>query len=358
MKRQAAAWAKQHGDTVKVVDESTNPGGYQFYATAARAGQGPDIAFGIGHDNNSTFVQEGLDEPVPSSVINPHDYAKSTMDAVTINGKVYSVPFVLYTTALFYNTNKIKTPPKTWSQFVNDANKYGFGFRQEDLYHTFAFVGGYGGYVFKNNHGTLDPNNIGLANAGAVQAYSLLHQMDAKYHWMTPSVKGGVPKSEFVSGKTGMFIGGNWDISSIKQAKIHFSVAPLPTLPNGKVATPFMSVIDAFVNARSPQNLRPAEWSLLQAITNAPTQIAFAKASQQLPTLINAQNVPAIQKDPVIKGFVDQLKTAVPMPGIPQMIAVWNSDGVVLNIISGKVSPEQGAKDFVKSIKDAILVQG
>lgn len=358
LKKAADSWAKEHGDTVKVVDQSANSNGMQFYATSARTGKGPDIAYGIAHDNNGQFVQQGLIEPLPKGIFNSNDYTKTEADAVTVNGKAYSMPVGVETTALYYNTDKIKTAPTTWDEFVQAANQNGFGFEFSNLYHNYAFIGGLGGYVFKNNKGTLDPKDIGLGNDGAVQALSLLHDMNAKYHWMTPDVTDAIAKAQFSSGKIGMYISGPWNIPDFKKANVHYAVAPLPTLSNGQPATPFMGIKTAFVNARSPQNLRPAEWSLLQAITNATQQEELFKETQQIPTLVKVQNESAVQNNPDIKAFADQVKTAVPMPNIPQMQAVWGAMSVIKNVISGKISPEKGAEDFVNNTKKGIQVQG
>jgi arabinogalactan oligomer/maltooligosaccharide transport system substrate-binding protein len=358
LKKAAAAWAKQYGDTVNVVDQSANANGFQFYATSARTGKGPDIVYGMPHDNNGQFAQQGLIEPIPNGVINPEDYTKEEIDAVKVNGKIYSMPTSVETTALYYNTDKIKTAPKTWDEFVQDANQDGLGFEYSNVYFNYAFVGGLGGYVFKNKNGTLDPKDIGLGNQGAVQAYSLLHDMNVKYHWMTPDVTDAIAKAQFSSGKIGMYISGPWNIPDFKKAGVHYAIAPLPTFSNGQPATPYMGVKTAFVNARSPQNLRPAEWSLLQAITSATQQEEFFKQTQQIPALVKVQNEPMVQSNTDIKAFTDQVKTAVPMPNIPQMQAVWGAMSVIKNIISGKVSPEEGAKDFVNNVKKGIEVQG
>ena len=352
----AQAWAKKHGDTVKVINESQNPNGFQFYATAARTGKGPDVLLGMPHDNNGLFVEEGLLAPVPSGVINVAAYPKSVIEASTVNGKLYSVPYGVGTYALVYNKSLVPSPPKTWNQFVQDANAHGFMFDQANLYFNYAFIGGMGGYVFKNNNGTLNPNQLGLNSPGAVAAFSLLHNMDAKYHWMTPSTTGAVAKAQFLSGKIGMYLTGPWDTPDIKKAGIDYAWAPLPTLPNGHKATPFMSVYTTFVNAKSKTHA--ADWSLVKAITSAKAQKTYFDDGQQLPALTSLQKSSDIQSNPDFAALAQEIPTAVPMPNIPQMQAVWNAMKVVGNIIKGSVSPQQGANDFVKNVKKGIQVQG
>lgn len=357
VKKIATAWAKSHGDTVNVVDESANPKGFQFYATAARTGKGPDVVFGMPHDNNGTFAQEGLMAKVPNGVINTSNYDQNVMDAVSVNGTVYSVPVSVQAAALYYNKKLIPTPPTTWSQFVADANAHGFMYDQANLYFDYALIGGYGGYVFKDNNGTLNPNDIGLDNAGAVQAYQLMYDMDGgKYHWMTPSVNGSIALAQFTAGKIGMYVSGPWDTGNMEKAKIDYGLTPWPTLPNGKPATPFLGVITAFVNAKS--QTQPADWSLVQALTNQTAQMNYFNDSQQIPADTTLQQSSTIQSNPAFKAFAAATKTAVPMPNIPQMQAVWTADTILQNIISGKVTPQQGGKDFVQNIQKGIVAQG
>ncbi len=346
----AAQWGKAHGDTVTVVDQSKNSNSFQFYATAARAGKGPDVGFAMPHDNLGTFQQEGLLAPVS---LNAKLYNPTTAEAVKIQGKDYAYPISVQSVALFYNKDKIKTPPKTWAQFVQDANKYGFGFSQHNLYFDYAFIGGMGGYVFKDNHGTLDPNNIGLANKGAVAAFTLLHDMNWKYHWMNPNTTGAISKALFSKGKLGMYISGPWDISSIQQAKINLGIAPIPNLPNGHVATPFLGVMSAFVNARSHN---PVAAQALASYLASAGEMGYFHANADLPALTRLQKLKAVQTNPLDVGFIAQSKTAIPMPNIPQMQAVWNAASIIGNIIRGSVSPQQGATQFVKNIQAGIKI--
>lgn len=350
----AQQWAKAHGDTVKVVNQSTNANGFQFYATAARTGKGPDVVFGIPHDNLGTFAEEGLVAPVPKADFKPALYIKPIDAALRIKGTIYSLPDYAQTTALYYNTKMIKTPPKTWAQFTQDANKYGFMYSQHNLYFNYAFVGGMGGFVFKTRNGIENPNVIGLNNKGAVQGFTLMRELDSKYHWMNPSTDYAVATAKFVAGKIGMTINGPWEIPALKTAKLPFSVAPMPLLPNGRHMTPFLGVITSFVNSRSPN--KAADFSLAQALGTPKAQLAYFKLSQQIPAQTSVAKSPLVQKNAVFKAFSAELKYSVPMPNIPQMQTVWTAMSVIADIINGKVSPAVGANDFVKDIKQGIKV--
>ena len=350
----AQKWAKAHGDTVTVINQSAVSGGYQFYATAARAGKGPDVAVAMPHDNLGLFREEGLIAPIPNNMINRKSYTPTEMNAVTFGGTAYAYPMSVQSTALFYNKKLIKTPPVTWAQFVKDANQHGFGFSQHNLYYDFAFISGMGGYIFGNHNGTLDPADIGLASPGAIKGFELLHAMDWSYHWMNPNTTGAISLAHFTSGKLGMMIDGPWDVSNDQKAKIDLGVAPLPKLPNGKPARPFIGVMTAMVNQRG-HNI-PSATALAQYLSTAP-EIQFFRVNADLPALVNLQNSKEVQSNPFDAAFLKQAKVGIPMPNIPQMQAVWSAMGEIANIILGKVSPTAGAHDFVAQIKKGIQVQ-
>ncbi|GGJ03691.1 hypothetical protein GCM10010885_11200 [Alicyclobacillus cellulosilyticus] len=359
IKKLAAEWGKAHGDTVIVTQNTATSNGrtpnFANWATQVRAGVGPDVAIAMPQDNLGTFQQEGL--LAPATLMNPKDYPAPIAEGVRIDGKYWGYPVAAQSVALLYNKAKIKTPPKTWQEFVADANKYGFAMPQEQFYYDYVFIGGMGGYIFGKKNGKLDPNDIGLATPGAIAGFQLLRDMNAKYHWMNPSVNQSIALSEFDNGKVGMYISGPWDVTSAQSNKIQVGVAPIPTLPNGKPGTPLISILTTIVNPKS-KYLAAAE-SLAQYLSNEKAQLEYYKANKDLPALKSLQKNKVILADPIATGFVQQLNTAVPMPNIPQMSAVWSAQNIITSIIKGTISPKDGAQQFVKNIQTAIkLAQG
>ncbi|WP_169793503.1 sugar ABC transporter substrate-binding protein [Alicyclobacillus sendaiensis] len=354
IKTLAAKWAKLHGDTVIVEQNSaTGNSKYSNWAQEVRAGTGPDVAIAMPADNLGTFYEEGL--LAPATLMKPSDYPTGVADGVKIAGKYYGYPVAVQSVALIYNKKLVPTPPRTWSQFVQDANKHGFAFAQEQFWYDYAFIGGMGGYIFGQKNGSFNPNDIGLATPGAIAGFKLLQDMDLKYHWMNPSVNQSIATSEFDEGKVGMFMSGPWDIEAAIKSGINVGVAPMPTLPNGKPATPLISNLTAIVSART-KYLTAAE-SLAQYLTNETAELLYYKADEDLPAMSALHNNPEILKDPIARGFLDQLNTAVATPNIAQMQAVYSAQSIIPDILSGKISAEAGAKQFVQEIKTAISVQ-
>ena len=82
---------------------------------------------GIANDNLGTFQKAGLLAEVPSGVIDESKYtSKEVINAVTIGGKQYAVPYAQETVSLFINKDKVKEVPKTMEELVTKAKEVGF----------------------------------------------------------------------------------------------------------------------------------------------------------------------------------------------------------------------------------------
>lgn len=352
VKAVAQEWAKKTGNEVDVKEDK---GDFQSYTTAAKSGKGPDVVFGMPHDNLGVFAKAGLLADMPSNLIKDSDYADVAMNAVTVDGKKVAFPMTMETYGLFYNTDKIKTPPKTWAEFMDAAKKNGFMYDINNAYFSYAFIAGNGGYVFKNNNGTYDTNDIGLGNEGAIKGYQLLQDFVKKDTFMPTDVTGDIAKAKFQTKNTGLYISGPWDIAPLKKANVPFAVAPFPTMENGKLPKTFVGVQTAFVSSKS-SNQQQA-WDLLKYI-NENGWKKFLEVSARIPVQKSALSDPAFTSNETAAVFAKIAQTGEPMPNIPAIQAFWTPAGNNLKLLtSGKATPEKVAKDIVDQIKQGIATQ-
>jgi len=348
----ANEWAKKNDYTVKVLTDQSD---FQAFSTAAMSGRGPDIMFGLPHDNLGVFWKAKLLEQIPANLINKSDYVAMSLDAVSFDGKLYAIPIAMETYALFYNTSKVKTAPTKMSQFLSVAKKYGFMYDVNNFYFSFAFIAQQGGYVFKNKGGALGPNDIGLANPGAIKGLALLRDFVQSYKFMPKDIKGDIAKGNFQSGKIAFYISGPWDVQGFQDAKVPFAVAPLPKTDDGKPTPSFVGVQAAFVSAKSKN--KDAAFKLLQYLAQN-SAIKLFEVGHRIPVLNSALNNSKVKADKIMAAFAEQAKNGIPMPNIPEMGAVWTPAGNTLSLITtGKVTPQKGAEDMVKQIKQGIAQQ-
>lgn len=347
----AQEWAKKTGNTVKV---QADKGDFQAYLQAANSSKAPDIMFGIAHDNLGTFQKAQLLAEVPSDVVDRSKYVPMALDAVSYDGKLFGIPLAMETYALFYNTDKLQTPPATMEDLIAAGQKNGFQYDINNFYFTYAFIAANGGYVFKNNGGALDPNDIGLGNEGAVKGYQMLADFVQKYKFMPATLKGDDAKAAFQKGKTALYISGPWDVQGFKDAGVKFAVAPLPKT-NGQPTPSFVGIQAAFVNANSKNQAEA--WDLMKYLVEN-TPMPLLKTGNRIPVLNSELEKDEVKNDSIISAFAEQAKYGTPMPNIPEMAAVWKPAGDNLTLLTaGKSKPDAVAKNIVDQVKQGITQQ-
>ncbi len=352
----ANAWGKATGNTVKVVLSTSS---FQAFATAAHSGQGPDMVFGIPDDNLGPFWAAQLLAKVPAGTINTKNYGQAALNATRFSGVQYGVPIDLETYALFYNKALVKTPPTTFAQLFQDAKaldakaKYsGFEYDVNNFYYSYAFLSGFGGYVFGGKNGNLNASDIGLGNAGAVQGFAFIRSFITQ-GFMPPDITGSIADANFAHGKLGFIIDGPWDISTYQKAGVKFGIVPLPTLPNGKHPGSFFGTQAAFVSSTVSPAQQALAWDLMKFLVQDTTK-SLLKAGNRIPALAPAQSA-ALKEDPLLQAFIDQSKWAQPMPNIPQMSAVWTPGANALTLVTkGAETPAQAGKNLVTQVKAGV----
>lgn len=348
----AEKWGKEKGVTVKVIEDKSD---MQSYAQAANSAKGPDIMFGLANDNLGTFQKAGLLAEVPSGFIDESKYAsKQVIDAVTIGGKQYAVPLAQETVSLFYNKDKVKEVPKTMEDLVVKAREVGFEFDVNNFYIAYGLISAQGGYVFKNNNGTLDPKDVGLGNEGATKGYQFIQDLVVKEKFMAPDIVGDIAKGDFQAGKTGFYISGPWDVAPFKEAGLNFDVVPMPTL-GGKPVTTFLGVQTAFVSEKSAN--KDLAWDLMKYLTENSTDLLIEKGNR-IPATKAGVESDLFKKSANMVAFSEQAKNATPMPNIPEVQAMWTpgADGLKA-LTSGTMDPKAVADQVVKQIAEGIAQQ-
>lgn len=348
----ANKWGEENGYNVKVVDDQGEP---QDYIQAANSSKGPDIYFGVAHDNLGTFQKAGLLAEVPEGVIDEGGLASEQLvDAVTIDGTQYAVPIAQETTALFYNKDLVSEVPETMEELVEVAAEKGFKYAIGDFYRSYGFIAANGGYVFKNNDGVLDSTDIGLNNEGAIKGYEFLEDLVVNKKLMASDINGDAAIGEFTSGNTAFFISGPWDVAAFEESGLNFGVAKIPSL-NGNEVTPFMGVQAAFVSSKSDK--QEDAWKLVKYLAENSGDIVLEEGNR-IPVYTDSFETEAFKNNKYMGAFVEQAKVADPMPNIPEVQAMWKpGETNILLMIQGQQTAKEAADKTVEQIKEGIAQQ-
>ncbi|MDO4534681.1 MAG: maltose ABC transporter substrate-binding protein, partial [Clostridium perfringens] len=348
----ANKWGEENGYNVKVVDDQGEP---QDYIQAANSSKGPDVYFGMAHDNLGTLQKAGLLAEVPEEIIEEEALAsEQIVDAITIEGTQYAVPIAQETTALFYNKDLVSEVPETMEELVEIAEEKGFKYAIGDFYRSYGFIAANGGYVFKDNDGTLDSTDIGLNNEGAVKGYEFLEDLVVNKKLMASDINGDAAIGEFTSGNSAFFISGPWDIASFEEQGLNFDVAKIPTL-NGNEVTPFMGVQAAFVSSKS--DTQEDAWELVKYLAENSGDIVLEEGNR-IPVYTDSFETEAFKNNKYMEAFVEQAKVADPMPNIPEVQAMWKpGETNILLMIQGQQTAKEAADKTVEQIKEGIAQQ-
>lgn len=355
----AEEFTKRYGIPVKVefVKHTDAPNKLQ---TDGPAGLGADV-FNAPHDHTGNMASAGLilenfyaDEMMA-------EHVDAALEGGSFEGRLYGYPISVETYGLFYNKDLVENVPETWDELIAQAKafndsanqKYGFMYDVGNFYYDFAFIGGYGGYVFGNNN--TDASDLGLNGEAAIKAAELVKRIRDE---LLPTLKKedityDIKNSLFQEGKLLFDMNGPWAAAGYRDAGVNFGIAPLPKLDNGANPTSFSGIKSYYVNAYTQY---PEAASLYASFAaSKEMQLKRFEMTGQVPTRHDLADEPEIAGDPVVSGILAQAAHAIPMPNIPEMQTVWEPMASAFSLIWNEdVDPQKAMDNAVTQIQDAI----
>ena len=357
----AKAYEKEAGVkvTIKTGDQL---GGLDNLSLDNQSGKAADVMMAP-YDRVGSLGTDGqLSEVTLSDGAKTDDTTKSL---VTVGGKVYGAPAVIESLVMYYNKDLIKEAPKTFADLENLAKDSKYAFAGEEgkttafladwtnFYYAYGLLAGNGAYVFGDNG--KNPKDIGLANDGAIAGIEYAKTWYDKWPKGMQDTEGAgnLIQTQFQEGKTAAIIDGPWKAASLKEAKVNYGVATIPTLPNGKQYSAFGGG-KAWVIPAGAKNLDGAQ-KFIDFLTSTDQQKALFDKTNEVPANTEARKYAVSKNDELTTAVVDQFKNAQPMPNISEMSAVWDPAATMLfDAVSGKKSAKAAADDAVKLIKETI----
>lgn len=354
----AEEFTKRYGVPVKYenVNHTDAPGKLQ---TDGPAGLGADV-FNAPHDHTGNMAAAGLILENFYSEEMRSEHIDAAITGASFDGKLYGYPIAVETYGLFYNKDLVDKAPGTWDELIEMAKaftdtknqKYGFMMEVANFYYNFAFIGGYGGYVFGN--GNTDPSDLGLNSEGAVKAGEFMQRLHNEVlPLMNEDITYDIKNSLFQEGKLMFDLNGPWAAAGYMDAGVNFGIAPLPLLDNGKAPTSFSGIKSYYVNAYTKY---PEAASLFAKFASSQEmQLKRFEMTSQVPTRLDLSSEPSIAEDPVVSGIIAQAAHAIPMPNIPEMQTVWGPMGSAFALIwNENQDPKKALDAAVSQIVDAI----
>ena len=322
---------------------------------ALASGKGPDI-FIINSSWTPSFLNKIV--PAPTEIISEkkfrNDFVELASDEFIKDGKVYAVPLSVDSLALYYNKDLfneagIASPPKTWDEFVADANKL----TKVDSYGNIVQSGAALGTAYNINRSTdllgllmlqnqtkMTENDGHIAvfdsfttsgtqtafpGENALSFYTDFAKIGSAHYTWNPTKHYSI--DAFSEGNLAMMFNYSWHIGTIKNKspKLNFDVAPVPQFPNSPkvdfgnslgfvvAGNKIPTQAGGTINEKIPKSIREiAAWNFLKYLTTQPvsaTQTPASKTSfDPAKNYLEKTNKPAARKDIInIQNEVYQL---------------------------------------------------
>ncbi|MDU5025787.1 MAG: extracellular solute-binding protein [Cutibacterium avidum] len=326
------------------------------FITQVPTGKGPDAAIAA-HDGTGRMVENGVVAPL--ELDDTSAYQGVAIQAFTVNGKIYGVPYATENIALVRNTKLVTDAPKTFDEMIEMGRRSGAKYpflvgldpKESDPYHLYPFQASFGAPVFEFKDNGFDAAKVAMGGSnGEKFAAWLAEQGKAKN--LNLNISQDISKDLFGKGEAAFILTGPWNLDGFKKAGISYEISEIPSA-GGQPATPFVGVQGFWMSAKT-KNAVATQKFLVEYVGNSDVQAELFKVGNRPPANKQAFEKAKADKDVAAFGAVGQ--EAVPMPNIPAMGSVWADWGVAeAQIISGKVSNPKATWDkAVTSINDKI----
>lgn len=313
------------------------------YTTEASTGGGPDMLIGpkdwIGELSQADLIVplDDVSEQAGLNNLNP-----AALDANKFQGKIWAFPESTEAVALYYNTDKIKTPPADADELLKMAQESGFALDSK-FYHTMGIFSAFGAKLFDDNAKCiLDQGD------GAVKALEWLKTAKDTPNVITDSQDAKLDAA-FKDGNVALIFNGPWASGDYVKALGDGKVAIAPPIKMGPgTFSPFLGTKNVFLSANSTADAKAAAVKFLNFLSQPETQEIFVKVGH-IPSNPNVKI-----DNPIGAGFLKQTQTATYFPNEPEMGAVWTPAGdMITKVLEGQATPADAVKAACATINQA-----
>jgi multiple sugar transport system substrate-binding protein len=290
VKSAVADWSSSSGTKASVQAASNLP----QQLSQGFAARKPADVFYLGSDTFASYAKQGSLLPYGDQLKNKSDFYPSLVKNFTYDGKFYCAPKDFSTLQLEINTKMWKAAgltdadvPTTWDQLATVAKKLTKGkvaglVTSNEYQRLGAFMVQAGGNL------TNDANTKATVDSAANTKALTFVQSGLKAGWwkLTKDVGAGWGGEAFGKGLAAMTIEGNWIAGAMTAdyPSVTYKVAALPTGSAGKGTLQFTNCWGIAADSKN----QAAALKLVEQLTTAKDQLAFAKAFGVMPSIQSA----------------------------------------------------------------------
>jgi multiple sugar transport system substrate-binding protein len=303
------------------------------FDTKISAGMGSGDAPDVMYMWNYPAYFEGL-EPLDGYIEKEgEDYKSNFYETLwnynAINDQIYGIPIGFTTHALFYNKDifaeaGVAEPTADWTwedlkaaakTITEKTSAVGFTFQMKPDPYDFEMYLWSNGTAFCDKDGKLEGN---LNSDKSQEVFQMFQDME-KEGYALASEKSGT--DEFRSGAVAMYVYGSWAISSLKEDKLNYGVANIPSFPNvGKDSVSILS--SSGISMSKDSKNKDAAWEFIKFWTNEEANIE--RIGLELPVLNSVVESEKIMEQPEYAPFYVMLEQSKGYTPASFIIKEWS----------------------------------
>ncbi len=327
-------WAQEHPDIEIEAEFLVDDGMSDKYMLALQNGTAADVV-SCALDWTTTFGNAGLLAPLNEYIENDgvdiSMYVPGAIDASTVDGSLYALPFRSETYVLFYNKDLLAEAgydkaPETWDEVKEIAaactkdGVAGYGICGTN-YGNFSFQ-----YItmLRCHGGTIlneDNTASALGSDVALQVAQLYKDLSAYAPASMLENDNVANRTLFASGKIAMYLSGIYDVPEIMKANpdLNFACAMVPT-GNGAERSTILGGWSVGV-AECSEN-KEAAWEFVKFLTSP--EIAKLYTNTFTGTFDAAVAFDSVAED-IVQPNADALAYAKALPAVPSIVSIRQS---------------------------------
>lgn len=305
------------------------------------SGLGPDVLIGLDVREMSEFVDRGFIRDVTGRT-DTSLFARSSVDAFTLDEQLYGIPFSAYTHVLYYDKEAITEPVDTLDGLLLEAQAGHHVAIPTTFYDSFWGIKAFGGNVFGED------NSI-IADDGFEQWLMWLLSASADPNIVLANEYVEL-RQLFAEGEVSYFVGDSFDLPSLR-VELGEERVGVAHLPNGTASAGGFVELEAIAISRISAETELA-LQLIEFLTNTPHQrkLAFSEVGR-IPLNTEVTVDERFAPDEAILLEQSQYGVIVPLSaGHIEQTLLDVGDQIYLEVLQGLLTPQEAVRELPEKV--------
>jgi multiple sugar transport system substrate-binding protein len=304
---------------------------------------------------NAVGALEGLTPRLANSTVRQRDFFPGIWATNVVDEVVYGIPWYVDTRVLFYRTDLIPTPPRTWDEWIAAMQRV-----KEQRPNSYAILLPTNQWeevtiMALANHAPLlnaDGTEGAFRDPRFVGAFRFFVDIfRRRFAQVVASTQVANIYQGFAQGDFAMYITGPWNVGEFRkrlppEMNEKWATAPMPAPRASEWPGMSMAGGSSLVIFRASKK-KDAAWKLIEFLSEPAQQIRFYELTQDLPAHRDAWKARGVVNDPPLAAFREQLEHVAPLPRVPEWEQIATNiyeDGEAT--VRGRMTVERAAADL------------